>query len=169
MSGDPLGLLPVKSTLPISWGCLFNLPRHQDSCRTRSVYAIADDSTSRSGQGAEGWDDCRSVKCQDGDVFPCLHSTIHLNSQFNSIHHSIHHSTHHSIQLSSTCVLPQFIVLGTTCIILNTAVDLLAVVAANRFVASGTARAARERLLSRISGGTMLSLGMRVAIAKREN
>lgn len=78
-------------------------------------------------------------------------------------------SIHHSIQLSSTCVLPQFIVLETTCIILNTAVDLLAVVAANRFVASGTAGAARERLLSRISGGTMLALGMRVAIAKREN
>ena len=66
-------------------------------------------------------------------------------------------------------VVPQFIVLGTICVALNTAVDLLAVVAASRFVASGTARAARERLLSRISGGTMLSLGMIVAIAKREN
>lgn len=66
-------------------------------------------------------------------------------------------------------VVPQFIVLGTICVVLNTAVDLLAVVAASRFVASDTARAARERLLSRISGGTMLSLGMIVAIAKREN
>lgn len=66
-------------------------------------------------------------------------------------------------------VAPQFIVLGTICVVLNTAVDLLAVIAANRFVVSGTARTARERLLSRISGGTMLSLGMMVAIAKRES
>lgn len=34
----------------------------------------------------------------------------------------------------------QFIVLGTTCVALNTAVDLLAVSAASRFVASGTVR-----------------------------
>lgn len=65
-------------------------------------------------------------------------------------------------------VVPQFILLGTICVALNTAVDFLAVIAASRFVASRTARAARERLLSRISGGTMLSLGTIVAIAKRE-
>ncbi|MBX9429652.1 LysE family translocator [Ralstonia nicotianae] len=62
----------------------------------------------------------------------------------------------------------QFIVLGTTCVALNTAVDLLAVSAASRFVASGTVRAARERLLSRVSGVTMLSLGVLVAVANRE-
>jgi len=62
----------------------------------------------------------------------------------------------------------QFFVLGTTCVVLNTTVDLLIVMAASRFVASGTARAARERLLSRVSGATMLSLGILVAIANRE-
>jgi len=62
----------------------------------------------------------------------------------------------------------QFFVLGTTCVVLNTTVDLLIVMAASRFVASGTAKAARERLLSRVSGATMLSLGILVAIAKRE-
>jgi threonine/homoserine/homoserine lactone efflux protein len=70
-------------------------------------------------------------------------------------------SAHHA-------VVPQFLLLGTVCVALNTAVDLLAVVAANRFVASGKAQAVRERLLSRISGVTMLSLGIFVAVARRE-
>ncbi|TCS33066.1 threonine/homoserine/homoserine lactone efflux protein [Paucimonas lemoignei] len=63
----------------------------------------------------------------------------------------------------------QFILLGTICVLLNAAVDVLAVLAANRFVASGTAKATRERLLSRVSGATMLSLGLIVAAANRES
>lgn len=64
---------------------------------------------------------------------------------------------------------PQFILLGTICVLLNSTVDLIAVVAASRFVTSGTAKAAKERLLSRLSGATMLTLGVLVAIANRES
>jgi threonine/homoserine/homoserine lactone efflux protein len=64
---------------------------------------------------------------------------------------------------------PQFVMLGTICVALNTVVDLVAVYAANRFVGSGTVRVARERLLSRISGVAMLSLGVFVAVARRES
>jgi threonine/homoserine/homoserine lactone efflux protein len=63
---------------------------------------------------------------------------------------------------------PQFIVMGTLCVFLNTAVDLFAVVAADKFVSSGAAAAARARLLRRTSGLTMLGLGFYVALAKRE-
>jgi threonine/homoserine/homoserine lactone efflux protein len=63
---------------------------------------------------------------------------------------------------------PQFIVLGTICVALNTSVDVLAVLLADRFVATGAARRARERLLSRASGTTMLCLGCYLALAKRE-
>lgn len=63
---------------------------------------------------------------------------------------------------------PQFIVLGTTCIVLNSAADVVAVFAAHRVVASGTARAARQRLMTRLSGATMLALGVFVAIANRD-
>jgi threonine/homoserine/homoserine lactone efflux protein len=65
-------------------------------------------------------------------------------------------------------VVPQFILLGAICVALNTAVDFLAVLAAHRLVASGTVKAARERLLTRASGVTMLGLGACVALAKRD-
>jgi hypothetical protein len=42
---------------------------------------------------------------------------------------------------------------------LNTLVDAAAVFAADRLLQSGTARAARARLLNRMSGVTMLGLG----------
>lgn len=60
---------------------------------------------------------------------------------------------------------PQFIMLGTIYVLLNSMVDLIAVGAASCFVASGTAKAAKERLLSRLSGAIMLTLGILVAIA----
>jgi threonine/homoserine/homoserine lactone efflux protein len=62
---------------------------------------------------------------------------------------------------------PQFILLGSICVILNSTADVLAVLAANRFVASGIAKAARQRFLSRVSGVTMISLGIFVAAANR--
>ncbi|TCW30762.1 hypothetical protein EV669_10688 [Gulbenkiania mobilis] len=64
---------------------------------------------------------------------------------------------------------PQFILLGTVCVLLNSLVDLIAVFAANRILASGSAKAARQRLLSRCSGVTMLALSVLVAIANRES
>lgn len=62
---------------------------------------------------------------------------------------------------------PQFILLGSICVLLNTAVDLIAVAAASHFVASGASRAGRARWLSRLSGVTMLALGVMVALAPR--
>lgn len=63
---------------------------------------------------------------------------------------------------------PQFILLGSICVLLNSTVDLVAVFAASRIVGSGVAKAARERLLSRLSGATMMILGVLVAIANRK-
>lgn len=62
---------------------------------------------------------------------------------------------------------PQFILLGSICVLLNTAVDLIAVAAASRFVSGGASRAGRARWLSRLSGATMLALGVMVALAQR--
>lgn len=65
-------------------------------------------------------------------------------------------------------LVPQLLLLGTICVALNTAVDVLAVFGASRFLGSGVARAARERLLTRASGVTMLGLGFYLAAAKRD-
>ena len=60
---------------------------------------------------------------------------------------------------------PQLVVLGSICVVLNTLVDVAAVFAAQRLLASGPARA---RLLTRASGVTMLGLGAFLALARRE-
>jgi threonine/homoserine/homoserine lactone efflux protein len=65
-------------------------------------------------------------------------------------------------------LVPQLLLLGTICVALNTGVDVLAVFGASRFLGSGVARAARERLLTRASGVTMLGLGVYLAAAKRD-
>jgi threonine/homoserine/homoserine lactone efflux protein len=62
---------------------------------------------------------------------------------------------------------PQLVLLGSICVVLNTLVDVAAVFAADRLLASGIARAARARLLSRISGTMLLGLGAWLALAKR--
>ena len=51
---------------------------------------------------------------------------------------------------------------------LNTDVDVVAVFAAERLLASNALRATRARLLTRISGLTMLGLGAYLALAKRQ-
>lgn len=61
---------------------------------------------------------------------------------------------------------PQFILLGTICVLLNTSADLVAVFAASRFLASD-AKARRERLLSRVSGIVMIALGLFVALSDK--
>ena len=63
---------------------------------------------------------------------------------------------------------PQLLLLGSICVFVNTAVDVVAVLAASRLLQSSAARAARERLLTRISGSTMVGLGIYLAAAKRE-
>ena len=65
-------------------------------------------------------------------------------------------------------LVPQLVLLGGICVALNTLADVVAVLAAHRLLASGTARAARARWLSRLSGGTMIGLGAYLALARRE-
>jgi threonine/homoserine/homoserine lactone efflux protein len=65
-------------------------------------------------------------------------------------------------------LVPQLALLGSICIALNTLVDILAVFAADRLLKSDAARAARARLLTRVSGVTMLGLGAYLALARRE-
>lgn len=65
-------------------------------------------------------------------------------------------------------LIPQLVLLGSICVALNTLVDVIAVVAANRLLKSGVARAARARLLTRVSGITMLGLGTYLALARRD-
>jgi threonine/homoserine/homoserine lactone efflux protein len=65
-------------------------------------------------------------------------------------------------------LLPQLVLLGSICVALNTLVDVVAVFAAHRLLNSGAARAARARLLTRVSGATLLGLGAYLALARRE-
>ncbi len=62
----------------------------------------------------------------------------------------------------------QLVFLGCICVTLNTLADIGAVLIAHRLLRSGTARAARERLMTRVSGVTMLGLGAFLALARRE-
>jgi threonine/homoserine/homoserine lactone efflux protein len=64
-------------------------------------------------------------------------------------------------------LVPQLVLLGSICVALNTLVDVVAVFAADRLLASDSARAARARLLTQISGATMLALGTYLALARR--
>ena len=69
---------------------------------------------------------------------------------------------------ASEPLMPQLILMGTICVALNTLVDVLAVFAAARVLNSGVARAARARILTRVSGVTMIGLGTYLAFAKRQ-
>jgi threonine/homoserine/homoserine lactone efflux protein len=68
---------------------------------------------------------------------------------------------------ASSPLVPQLVLLGTVCVALNTLVDVAAVLAAHRVLRSGAARAARARLLNRVSGMTMFGLGAWLAFARR--
>jgi threonine/homoserine/homoserine lactone efflux protein len=61
----------------------------------------------------------------------------------------------------------QLVLLGSICVALNTLVDVIAVFAAQSLLKSKTARAARARILTRVSGVTMISLGAALALARR--
>jgi threonine/homoserine/homoserine lactone efflux protein len=69
---------------------------------------------------------------------------------------------------ASDPLAPQLVLLGSICVALNTLVDVVAVFAAQRLLKSGAARAARARMLTRVSGVTMMSLGALLALARRE-
>lgn len=65
-------------------------------------------------------------------------------------------------------LVPQLVLLGGICVALNTLVDVMAVLAAHRLLKSGAARVARARLMTRVSGVTMLGLGAFLVLARRE-
>jgi threonine/homoserine/homoserine lactone efflux protein len=69
---------------------------------------------------------------------------------------------------ASDPLAPPLVLLGSICVALNTLVDVVAVFAAQRLLKSGAARAARARMLTRVSGVTMMSLGALLALARRE-
>jgi threonine/homoserine/homoserine lactone efflux protein len=69
---------------------------------------------------------------------------------------------------SSAALVPQLVFLGSICVALNTLVDVAAVFAAHRLLKSGAAPAGRARMMTRLSGVTMLSLGAFFALARRE-
>ena len=71
--------------------------------------------------------------------------------------------------VASQPLVPQLVALGSICVALNTAVDVLAVFAADRLLQSKLARAGRARLLRRASGLTMLGLGACLAMAQRDS
>ena len=65
-------------------------------------------------------------------------------------------------------LIPQLVLLGSICVALNTAVDVVAVFAADRLLQSKAARATRARLMNRVSGVTMIGLGAYLAMATRK-
>ncbi len=66
-------------------------------------------------------------------------------------------------------LVAQVILLGGICVTLNTLADIVAVLLAHRLLKSGAARAARERLMTRVSGATMIGLGAFLALARRQS
>ena len=65
-------------------------------------------------------------------------------------------------------IAAQLTLLGTVCVALNTGVDVVAVLAAHRLLASDAARSARARWMNRASGVTMIGLGAWLALARRQ-
>lgn len=69
---------------------------------------------------------------------------------------------------SNEPLVPQLILLGCICVALNTFVDVMAVLGAHRLMQSSTARSTRARVMTRLSGSTMIALGAFLATASRE-
>ncbi len=68
---------------------------------------------------------------------------------------------------SAEPLLQQLVLLGSICVALNTLVDVMAVLGAQRLLKSGLGRSARARLMTRVSGVTMIGLGAWLALTKR--
>lgn len=69
--------------------------------------------------------------------------------------------------VSSSPAVPQLVGMGTACVVLNTLVDVAAVLGAARLLKSRAVAERRARLLSKVSGLTLVGLGLYVATAKR--
>ena len=64
-------------------------------------------------------------------------------------------------------LLQQLVLLGSICVALNTLVDVMAVLGAQKLLKSGLGRSARARLMTRASGVTMIGLGAWLALTRR--
>jgi threonine/homoserine/homoserine lactone efflux protein len=69
--------------------------------------------------------------------------------------------------VSGPSVVLQLVVMGTVCVVLNTLVDVAAVLGAERLLRSEAAGRQRARLLNRTSGFTLVGLGLYVAGSKQ--
>ena len=63
--------------------------------------------------------------------------------------------------------VPQLVVMGTICVLLNTLVDVGTVFGAARLLQAGHTARRRARLLNKVSGVTLVGLGLYVAAARR--
>ena len=64
-------------------------------------------------------------------------------------------------------LLQQLVLLGSICVALNTLVDVMAVLGAQRLLKTGFGLTTRARLMTRVSGVTMVGLGAWLALSKR--
>jgi len=69
--------------------------------------------------------------------------------------------------VSGSSAVLQLIVMGTVCVVLNTLVDVAAVMGAARLLRSERSAIRRAHLLNRMSGVTLVGLGVYVAAARR--
>ena len=65
-------------------------------------------------------------------------------------------------------VVPQIVLLGAVCVVLNTVVDIVAVLVAERLARVEIGQATRSNLLTRMSGITVLGLGVFLAWSDQE-
>ena len=68
---------------------------------------------------------------------------------------------------SASSPVPQLVLMGTVCVVLNTLVDIAAVLGAARLLRPGHAAQRRARQLGKVSGVTLVGLGLYVAAARR--
>ncbi len=69
--------------------------------------------------------------------------------------------------VSGLSVGVQLVVMGTVCVVLNTLVDVVAVFGAARLLRAEASGPQRARLLNKVSGLTLVGLGLYVAASKR--
>jgi threonine/homoserine/homoserine lactone efflux protein len=69
--------------------------------------------------------------------------------------------------VSGPSAMLQLVVMGTACVVLNTLVDVVAVLGAARLLRSEASGRQRARLLNKASGLTLVGLGLYVAASKR--
>jgi len=69
--------------------------------------------------------------------------------------------------ISGASVAMQLVVMGTACVVLNTLVDVMAVLGAMRLLRAPASAPNRASLLSKASGLTLVGLGVYVATARR--